>query len=135
MERNKNQQDQQTENQLDKNETLNSPGANVVDYGRSERKAVEETEQGRQQTSERDIDKSRTQARTAINNSVHLLLKRMQAQTVLAWFYILSNKKTSSMDKLPLTVRRAIELTGLYFFGMIIFIGRDIITPVYCCKL
>jgi hypothetical protein len=54
MERNKNQQDQSSENQLDKNETLNSPGANVVDYGHSEQKAVEESEQGRQQNSERN---------------------------------------------------------------------------------
>lgn len=32
--------------------------------------------------------------------------------------------------KLPGTVRRAIELIGLYFLGTIIFIGRDIITPL-----
>lgn len=34
------------------------------------------------------------------------------------------------MNNLPLTVRRAIELTGLYFLGMVIFIGRDVITPI-----
>ncbi len=34
------------------------------------------------------------------------------------------------MNKLPLTVRRAIELMGLYFLGTIIFIGRDVITPI-----
>lgn len=34
------------------------------------------------------------------------------------------------MDKLPLTVRRAIELMGLYFLGTLIFIGRDVITPL-----
>ena len=33
-------------------------------------------------------------------------------------------------SKLPLTVRRAIELIGLYFLGTIIFIGRDVITPL-----
>ena len=33
-------------------------------------------------------------------------------------------------NKLPLTVRRAIELIGLYFLGTIIFIGRDVITPL-----
>ena len=32
--------------------------------------------------------------------------------------------------KLPLTVRRAIELIGLYFLGMIVFIGQDVITPL-----
>jgi predicted PurR-regulated permease PerM len=34
------------------------------------------------------------------------------------------------MHQLPLTVRRAIELMGLYFLGTIIFIGRDVITPL-----
>lgn len=34
------------------------------------------------------------------------------------------------MEKLPLSVRRAIEVTGLYFLGTIIFIGRDVITPI-----
>lgn len=33
-------------------------------------------------------------------------------------------------SKLPLTVRRAIELIGLYFLGTVIFIGRDVITPL-----
>lgn len=33
-------------------------------------------------------------------------------------------------NKLPLTVRRAVELIGLYFLGTIIFIGRDVITPL-----
>jgi predicted PurR-regulated permease PerM len=34
------------------------------------------------------------------------------------------------MSNLPLTVRRAIELMGLYFLGMIIIVGKDIITPI-----
>ncbi len=34
------------------------------------------------------------------------------------------------MPLLPLTVRRAIELIGVYFLGMIILAGRDIITPL-----
>jgi len=34
------------------------------------------------------------------------------------------------MDKFPITVRRAVELLGLYFLGTIIFIGADVITPV-----
>jgi predicted PurR-regulated permease PerM len=34
------------------------------------------------------------------------------------------------MNNLPLTVRRAIELMGVYFLGVIIFIGRDVITPL-----
>lgn len=34
------------------------------------------------------------------------------------------------MNNLPLTVRRAIELMGLYFLGMMIYIGRDVITPL-----
>jgi predicted PurR-regulated permease PerM len=34
------------------------------------------------------------------------------------------------MTQLPLTVRRAIELMGLYFLGMIILVGKDIITPI-----
>jgi predicted PurR-regulated permease PerM len=34
------------------------------------------------------------------------------------------------MTQLPLTVRRAIELMGLYFLGLIILVGKDIITPV-----
>ncbi|HEY0040275.1 MAG TPA: AI-2E family transporter [Flavisolibacter sp.] len=34
------------------------------------------------------------------------------------------------MNNLPLTARRAIELMGLYFLGTIIFIGRDVITPL-----
>ena len=33
-------------------------------------------------------------------------------------------------NNLPLTVRRALELMGIYFLGMIIFIGRDVITPL-----
>jgi predicted PurR-regulated permease PerM len=32
--------------------------------------------------------------------------------------------------KIPLTVRRAIELVGVYFLGTIIFIAKDIITPL-----
>jgi len=34
------------------------------------------------------------------------------------------------MTQLPLTVRRAIELMGLYFLGMITLVGKDIITPI-----
>lgn len=34
------------------------------------------------------------------------------------------------MNNLPLTVRRAIELMGLYFLGMILYIGSGIITPL-----
>lgn len=34
------------------------------------------------------------------------------------------------MDRMPLTVRRAIELMGLYFLGTIIIVGKDIITPL-----
>jgi predicted PurR-regulated permease PerM len=34
------------------------------------------------------------------------------------------------MSNLPLTVRRAIELMGIYFLGMIIIVGKDIITPI-----
>lgn len=34
------------------------------------------------------------------------------------------------MSNLPLTVRRAIELMGIYFLGMIILVGRDVILPV-----
>ena len=34
------------------------------------------------------------------------------------------------MPSLPLTVRRAIELMGIYFLGMIILVGRDVITPL-----
>ena len=34
------------------------------------------------------------------------------------------------MQGLPLTVRRALELTGLYFLGMIIVVGSNVITPL-----
>jgi len=34
------------------------------------------------------------------------------------------------MQSLPLTVRRAIEILGLYFLGVILFIGQDIINPL-----
>jgi len=34
------------------------------------------------------------------------------------------------MSNLPLTVRRAIELMGIYFLGVIIIVGKDIITPI-----
>ena len=34
------------------------------------------------------------------------------------------------MSNFPLTVRRAIELMGLYFLGMIILVGKEIITPI-----
>ncbi|HEY1022107.1 MAG TPA: AI-2E family transporter, partial [Flavisolibacter sp.] len=45
---------------------------------------------------------------------------------------VLSDNRTKLkfMDSMPLTVRRAIELMGLYFLGTIIFIGRDVITPL-----
>src|SRR4051794_37435983 len=38
--------------------------------------------------------------------------------------------KDQLMSKLPLTVRRAIELIGLYYLGMIILVGKDVITPL-----
>jgi predicted PurR-regulated permease PerM len=34
------------------------------------------------------------------------------------------------MEPLPLTVRRALELMGIYFLGMIILTGREVITPL-----
>jgi len=34
------------------------------------------------------------------------------------------------MDKFPITVRRSVELLGLYFLGTIIFIGANVISPV-----
>jgi predicted PurR-regulated permease PerM len=34
------------------------------------------------------------------------------------------------MNSLPLTVRRAIELMGIYFLGMIIIVGKDVINPL-----
>lgn len=34
------------------------------------------------------------------------------------------------MQTLPLTVRRALELMGLYFLGMVIVVGSDILTPL-----
>lgn len=34
------------------------------------------------------------------------------------------------MSSLPLTVRRAIELMGIYFLGMMIYIGSGVITPL-----
>ncbi|OLY91690.1 Predicted PurR-regulated permease PerM [Cnuella takakiae] len=34
------------------------------------------------------------------------------------------------MDRMPLTVRRAIEIMGLYFLGTIIIVAKDIITPL-----
>jgi predicted PurR-regulated permease PerM len=34
------------------------------------------------------------------------------------------------MQPLPLTVRRALELMGLYFLGALIIVGKDIITPI-----
>jgi predicted PurR-regulated permease PerM len=36
----------------------------------------------------------------------------------------------NSLQGLPLTVRRAIELMGVYFLGVIILAGKDIITPL-----
>jgi predicted PurR-regulated permease PerM len=34
------------------------------------------------------------------------------------------------MNSLPLTVRRAIELMGIYFLGMIVIVGKDVINPL-----
>ena len=34
------------------------------------------------------------------------------------------------MSSLPLTVRRAIELMGIYFLGSIVLVGKDVITPI-----
>ena len=34
------------------------------------------------------------------------------------------------MNSLPLTVRRAIEVMGIYFLGMIIIVGKDVINPL-----
>ena len=34
------------------------------------------------------------------------------------------------MQQLPLTVRRAIEVMGIYFLGVIIVVGKDVITPI-----
>lgn len=34
------------------------------------------------------------------------------------------------MQKLPLTVRRAVELLGIYFLGTIIIVGKDVINPL-----
>ncbi|WP_299702211.1 AI-2E family transporter [uncultured Pontibacter sp.] len=34
------------------------------------------------------------------------------------------------MNKMPLTVRRAIEVTGLFFLGWIIVLGRDLLAPL-----
>ena len=34
------------------------------------------------------------------------------------------------MQQLPLTVRRSLELLGLYFLGTIIVVGRDVLTPL-----
>lgn len=33
-------------------------------------------------------------------------------------------------NSLPVTVRRALEIMGIYFLGVIIFIGQDVITPL-----
>jgi predicted PurR-regulated permease PerM len=35
-----------------------------------------------------------------------------------------------NLNSMPLTVRRAIEITGLYFLGTIVYIARDILTPL-----
>ncbi len=34
------------------------------------------------------------------------------------------------MQQLPLTVRRALELLGIYFLGLIIVVGKGVITPL-----
>ncbi len=34
------------------------------------------------------------------------------------------------MQTLPLTVRRALELLGIYFLGVMIVAGREVITPL-----
>jgi predicted PurR-regulated permease PerM len=36
----------------------------------------------------------------------------------------------TNMQSFPITVRRAIEILGLYFLGMIIVVGADILTPL-----
>ena len=61
MEENKNtpQQPNNNNNQKepDKNKTLNDPGADVIDYGRSEGKAIKESNQDREQGSENDSER------------------------------------------------------------------------------
>jgi len=56
----------------------------------------------------------------------------LRAVTLLAWFFVLKRRIIfkHKMSTLPLTVRRAIELIGLYFLGMIIIAGKDVITPL-----
>jgi predicted PurR-regulated permease PerM len=46
--------------------------------------------------------------------------------------FIKPNKNIVNMDKtsLPLTVRRSIEVMGIFFLGWMIFIGRGVITPL-----
>ena len=54
MEENNNQQQQDNnhnQRELDKNKTVDSPGAQVVDYGRSEQTKVKENEQRGQEES------------------------------------------------------------------------------------
>jgi len=34
------------------------------------------------------------------------------------------------MSQMPITVRRSIELMGVYFLGTIVLVGRDVITPI-----
>lgn len=50
----------------------------------------------------------------------------------MARFYYLALliRRMNSMNNLPLTVRRAIELMGVYFLGMIIIVGKDVINPL-----
>ena len=60
MEENKNSEQQNSNNnqrELDKNKTLSKPAANVVDYGRSEQNAVNESRQSREQGQENDNKK------------------------------------------------------------------------------
>ena len=59
MEDKNNQQGQpndENQRELDKNKTLDNPASNVVDYGRSEEKAIEQSEQSRQQIMQDDRD-------------------------------------------------------------------------------
>ncbi|MEO6915582.1 MAG: AI-2E family transporter, partial [Chitinophagaceae bacterium] len=48
----------------------------------------------------------------------------------MARFFTTLIFNSSSMQPLPLTVKRSIELLGLYALGTVIYIGADIITPI-----
>jgi len=60
MEENKKPKEQNNNNnqrELDKNKTLEKPGADVVDYGRSEQNAVKESQAGQERHSENDSER------------------------------------------------------------------------------